>query len=189
MMTVSQIWEELTSHWDGQAPPYVVLTGGNPAMQPHLGDLMRVRPGQSRWSIETQGSVWHSWIADCDRIVLSPKLKSANQVQTPETFEAFLNNIWRADRKKLVSIKVVVFERSDVREAIDGYFEVGRRLGVQEFVLSVGTIAGDTSELVLARYRDIVEDVKHYKTALQPFPVVRVTPQNHVLLWGHERGV
>ncbi len=190
-MSAEHIWEHLCDQYGrGFKPPYVVLTGGNPALQKNMLDLMRLSGhGKTKWAVETQGSVYQKWISDCDSIVLSPKLESAKQVQTPETLATFLSNMDRDVRRDKVSIKCVAFSSADLDEILKGYFLVGLDFDVQNFVIGVGTLASDMTEHIMSRYLMLTAAMFERKNQFASFPMVRITPQNHVLLWGHARGV
>jgi len=166
-------------------PRLVVLSGGNPVLH-ELGELVKElhRVGM-RVAVETQGSLWRAWLANVDRIVVSPKPPSSGMTTPTHTkqFRAFCAKL--AAGQCEWDIKVTVFDQSDLEWVVQLQAELPDR----RLYLTAGTDVGLTDEATMtrlrARYRWLCEAV-----ALRPpLAGARVLPQLHVLAWGTERGV
>ena len=59
------------------APRWVTISGGNPALHRLDPLIERLHSHDYRVSVETQGSVWRSWLGDVDRLTVSPKPPSS----------------------------------------------------------------------------------------------------------------
>lgn len=192
MMTAEEIWGQLCETYvQGViAPRCVVISGGNPAMQPHLGELLDVASGFGTfWSCETQGSVYNPWLHKLDHLVVSPKVKSQGQNQTPLSFEQFLRNFHWTFLDKCTTIKVVVFDNKDIQDAFE-YFDVGQLKGIKKFYLSVGTREEDTGpEMILERYESLINSFLQQQIRVSHLDIVGILPQIHTLVWGEKRGV
>lgn len=161
----------------------IVLTGGNPCLQPGIVDLLELCPQAWYFQVETQGSVVPKWINHWKifHVVISPKLPSASVAQDPQTVYDFIAQVkFHITR---ASLKIVVFNGKDVDEAVRLYGRL--RPQVSDFFLQVGTRPSDSTTRLLERYRKIAE----YVLTRRDLGSVRVTPQMHVLLWGHRKGV
>ncbi len=196
MMSAEEIWEMLSDDYsqDGSSPTRVVISGGNPAIQEHLSELFNAVPayayGNPRvlWSCETQGSVYNSWLQELYHLVVSPKVKSQEQVQTPLSFEQFLDNFDRTFLKERVTIKVVVFDNVDIQDAFD-YFNIGYRNGVSSFYFSIGSEESDTRNTILDRYAEVTKLILQQQIRVSHLDTVGILPQLHTLVWGKVRGV
>jgi 7-carboxy-7-deazaguanine synthase len=166
-------------------PDWVTLSGGNPA----LHELGRVVDGLHaagyKVAVETQGSSrWRRWLADVDRLTVSPKPPSSGMVSDSHdsAFEEFMRAA-EAVVDRLV-IKIVCFDEADVSWA-------KRRIAQWPHLpvfFSAGTPmpASDDIRAAVARsYRWLCERV----AADPSLANVRVLPQLHVIAWGGARGV
>lgn len=163
------------------APLLVTLSGGNPALQPGLGELIDLGlPEGWTFACETQGTVAAEWFGKLQHLILSPKAPSSGEdtdwgklggciVEGPE-----------------VSLKVVVADEADYAYAKEVHW---RWPDVPMYlqVCNPGGPAGesDTGEL-LASYRWLAGRVLGDLRGWEVPP--RVLPQMHVLAWGSERG-
>lgn len=191
MMTAEGIWAQLCEAYEpgNGAPSYVVISGGNPALQPHLGELLKAASDSiTFWSCETQGSIYHRWLSRLDHLVVSPKVSSQWPDQTLLSFEQFLDNFDETFLEECVTIKVVVFNDTDVQNALD-YFNVGDRNGVKTFYFSVGTEEHDDNRSILDRYEKIINLVLQQQVRVAHLYTVGILPQIHTLIWGKKRGV
>lgn len=190
-MTIQNILEEITNLVKETGINTVILTGGNPAIQP-LGELVEdLRHLNIYVAIETQGTFWTDWIFYCNEIVISPKGPGMGNQFKPEEFDKFLTMVrnhinWQ--------IKIPVFSAADLEFAKD----IADRIGFGcpfDMVLSLGNpyVEGTTYDVskhanmqdaLLRHYRVLMEDILS-DNKLRNF---RVLPQFHTLLWGNERG-
>jgi 7-carboxy-7-deazaguanine synthase len=182
----------LTGLVRGGRPAWVTLSGGNPALL-ELGELVEVLQGEGfQVAVETQGSQWREWLANVDRLVVSPKPPSSGMV-TPRHEHMTYRFIMRALAVApdfACTLKIVVFDQADLiwaKRFLD-QFELPWRT-----YLSCGTarpVPGEplalTRDLLGDRYRWLCEAVAGDPDLNSR---VRVLPQLHVLAWGHALGV
>lgn len=161
----------------------VVITGGNPALQLHLGKLVKYLQQQcgKKVHIETQGTIWRECFRYADHITISPKPpSSANPLELDDLAE-FIRQFKGNENFEL---KIVVFDHADLRYAID-IREYYRKIPM---TFQVGT----DIEVHKDQYTD--ELIKHYRELVhlcQEKPElrnIRILPQIHTLLYGDERG-
>ncbi|KKM05324.1 hypothetical protein LCGC14_1755290 [marine sediment metagenome] len=181
-LSVNQIIERITAI-DRFVP--ITFSGGNPT----IWDLSKVvdilkRSGRDVW-VETQGTYWQDWLAECDVVVVSPKGPFMNDERLGVPQVATLAIY--AERTKC-HFKVVIGAEDDLDYAeliactypeVPMYLSVGCPL--------VGD--GDTTTLgLLERYR-------HLGAVLMSNPLrwphlvltAAFLPQLHVLVHGHVR--
>lgn len=166
-------------------PCMVVLTGGNPALQENMPELLHGLKGNvTKVVVETQGTKFQPWFNDCDYVVVSPKLSNAKLIK-PMDSQQVLEVLGQINCDVSTHLKIVVFTEADVEEALREYYLQDIFELVHDFTLQVGTMAGDSTLQLIERWRFITELV------LEQYPEVtniRVLPQAHVLLWGYGRG-
>lgn len=169
----------------GPEPCMVVLTGGNPALQENMGELLHGLKGLvTKVVVETQGTKFQPWFNDCDYVVVSPKLSNARLTKSIDS-QQVLEVLGQINCDVITHLKIVVFNAEDVEEALREYYIPSILECITDFTLQVGTLPGDAATWVLERWLYITNTVLHeYPKATQ----VRVLPQAHVLLWGHGRG-
>jgi 7-carboxy-7-deazaguanine synthase len=168
-----------------RGPKLVVLSGGNPALH-ELGELVDLlHRREISVAVETQGSVWRPWLADVDRVVVSPKPPSSGMA-TPvhaRQFKAFCANL--IARECTWDVKVAVFDQAD----LDWVEQLQSKLPDKCVYLTAGTDVGLDDECTLtrlrARYRWLCETV----AGRPPLAGARVLPQLHVVAWGTALGV
>ena len=168
-------------------PSLVVLTGGNPVLH-YLQELVAgLHEDGFEVSVETQGSVYRPWLANVDRLVVSPKPPSSGEA-TPEHWdqlEAFMASALEGTPD--VALKIVIFDDADLAFAGDA----ARRWPEVPLHLSVGTDpvapADDAAdrEQILGRLRWLSETAANDPVLSR----ARIAPQLHVLIWGRARGV
>lgn len=185
---------------------WVVFSGGNPALL-DLDDLVfGLHSGGTSVMIETQGSVYHPWIADCDSVCVSPKgpgmspqtmrwWNKSTRMESQPFPTMFVSKYYDQASENRLYFKVVCFDESDVEYAKD----LHRLYRDIPLFLSVGNhdpgpsvrnnAQGDPNYPVdmtklLQRLRWLSEKVCEDEEMRD----VRVLPQMHVLTWGNERG-
>jgi 7-carboxy-7-deazaguanine synthase len=193
-LTSDEIIERLKALPPG--PRLIVLTGGNPVLH-ELDDLVNyLHHLDYLVSVETQGAKFRPWITRCDSICVSPKPPSAllHGKQVDTSLDAFMSQVWVWGGTS-VFFKVVVFDQKDYEWARSLHH---RYTDVPMF-LSAGNDAGRTvgnPNRVDDRTRDqVVRDLltrtrwlTNYTMVDPDMKDVRVQSQQHVLLWGNERG-
>lgn len=190
-LTEGAILEELIALPTG--PKWVTLSGGNPAML-ELGPLVGLLHlyGYSV-AMETQGSVWKSWLTRIDELTVSLKPPSSGMPGLMASDLASYLMRWKPNlpHERQVNLKVPVFDDKDYEWAaelhkewptIPFYLSVVTRMGGLDGSFAGGVI--DSKADILARYQWLVEKASHD----QRFADVRAFPQLHALVWGHGRG-
>ena len=187
--------------------PYITFTGGDPAIQQRLGDLIpAINWLGTRVAVETQGMYFPEWFDNCDVLTFSPKGPSSGNIVPISGLQKYLISLG-SRRKQQICIKVVVFNQDDFNYAMDVY------LGIPEiyydaFYFTAGTPLNDVpiediedEHERLAASQQKVLDVVHNQTQLSDMLLkeartvkfnhkVHVGCQQHVLLWpSKEKGV
>jgi 7-carboxy-7-deazaguanine synthase len=195
--------EEIVSRLPSLGPaPWVVLTGGNPALHDLSTLVDRLQARGYLVAVETQGSRWREWLRDVDRLCVSPKPPSAKQDYSWQAVAKFLEEGLKAralgEREyEWLFIKIPIFTKAD----LDWATTVRAQLSDAILYLSAGNDAGrtvghprrkDKRKLagirrdLLAKYTWLVNEV--FKRPELCTPDVVVQAQAHVLLWGNQAG-
>lgn len=190
------------------SPTWVVITGGNPGLLNlnHLIDLLHVRSHSVM--VETQGSTFREWYGKVDDLCFSPKPPSSGMPWSFTDFDRILDATIKAqtdwarvhdDTFLLPYLKVPVFTDED----LDFASEVHHKWPDLDFFISIGnddpylpTISNPhpepRQEFDFPKTRDIIlVHQKHWTEKVlkdQRFDDCRIFSQQHVLLWGNERG-
>jgi 7-carboxy-7-deazaguanine synthase len=182
-LKVTDIVARIQELQDG--PNLVVLSGGNPALL-DLGLLVaQLQDAAFEVAVETQGSRWKPWLAEADRLVVSPKgpTSGMDTAENRDVLGRFLMHAQEAGAKLV--LKAVIFDASDLEHArwlatmwpdLPLYLSTGTDVELRE---------EDTRRHLLTRLRWLSE-------AVAIDPVLRrghVGVQLHVLAWGTRKGV
>lgn len=162
--------------------PMLVISGGNPALW-DLDELIGLLTQLYLVvAVETQGSVWRTWLRRVDSLVVSPKPPSSGMA-TEHHAERFATFMAEAQVNPGLALKVVVFDAEDLTwaRAVHGAYPS------VPFYLSAGTDqdGGDPLPALSARYGWLCEAV----AADPELHGAVVLPQLHVVAWGHRVGV
>lgn len=165
-------------------PDLVVLSGGNPALLDLEALVLALRRGGKRVAIETQGSRWRAWLADVDRLVISPKPPSSGMAGPGEmdAFQAFMSNVTPPSAPVL---KVVIFDQADLEWAAARHSDHPRL----PLYLSAGTDVGLGEDETLCRLRERYRWLCEAVAVRPDLSDARVQPQLHVIAWGTAKGV
>lgn len=167
----------------GGMHPLLIISGGNPAMwdlHPLLDELEADPSREWEVAVETQGTFYNSWLSRVDRIIVSPKPPSSKMKTNFDMLGTFLHETRNVD----THLKIVTFDVADLEWAMS----VQERFNIQELYISIGTLPTDTRDDLLNRYRVAIQEaIQHY--ALSDALSFRISPQMHVLVWGHIQGV
>ncbi|BBH23474.1 7-carboxy-7-deazaguanine synthase [Paenibacillus baekrokdamisoli] len=182
MLTAEEIAAELR---EIGGTTHVTISGGNPALLPHLNELIdRLHEQGITVALETQGSLWKNWFLQIDELTLSPKPPSSGMTTDWSQLDAIVAQL--TEHERAFSLKVVVFDEADLQYAVT----VHERYKQVPFYLQAGNddvIQEDTSVLLnrlIERYKWLVDMV----IASSALTNVRVLPQLHAWLWGNKRG-
>lgn len=185
MMTAGEIIEKLYET-GGDTFSHVTISGGNPALLPHLGELIDLLHDQEMSvALETQGSRWQDWFWEIDELTLSPKPPSSGM----NTDWAILDDVVSKLTKlgSMFSLKTVVFDDLDLEYATF----VHLRYPNVPFYLQAGndqlqeTEAGRMLPYLAERYEWLIERVMRDRDLKR----VYVLPQLHTWVWGNKKGV
>jgi 7-carboxy-7-deazaguanine synthase len=178
-------------------PEWVVLSGGNPALL-DLAPLVHTLKAVCGYkvAVETQGSRWKPWLADVDRLVVSPKPPSSGMATGAHlaALSKFMGEAIAAGIEP--AVKIVVADDTDftwARMIFETFPTEERHLSActpqrGEGGWEANYPMDESGNLILAvseRYAWLAE-----KVAADPsLAGVRVLPQLHVIAWGNARGV
>lgn len=193
-MDVIEILNHLCALDDG--PEWVVLSGGNPALL-KLDELVQaLHMVGLRVMVETQGTVFNSWLWAADELCMSPKPPSSGNTVLHPQLSMFLSK-FSETQKSSMYFKVVVFDDIDYEYAREVHQEWPRF----DFFLSVGnddpslaTVSQPLGwECPSVKYtrKKVLEKTSWLMDKVKTDPQmsdVRVLPQLHVLAWGNQRG-
>lgn len=184
MLSAEEIVEGLQAA-GGNTFSHVTISGGNPALLPHLEELIELLHTRGiQVALETQGSKWQDWFLLIDELTLSPKPPSSKMNTDWSVLDAIVDKLVVHGRN--FSLKVVVFDEQDLKYATS----VHHRYKDVPFFLQAGNddVKEPDSSLLLNRlmqkYVWLVETVM----ASAELTNVRVLPQLHAWLWGNKRG-
>lgn len=184
--------------------PWVILTGGNPAIL-DLDQLVdELHSAGFYVAVETQGSRWRDWLKKVDRLCVSPKPPSALESKAKASaLHRFLDEAERARNSGQKSpewmfLKVVCFTEEDV-----DYAELIRKqLSSALLYLSAGNDAGRTVGQPTREDRRTLEAVRGdlldrcawltaevFKRPDLCTHDVFVQHQLHTAMWGNGRGI
>ncbi len=172
---------------DARGCGHVTLSGGNPALLKHLGELVdALHRHQIEVALETQGSRWQEWFLQIDQLTISPKPPSSGMQTDWGVLDDLIGRLVSSSHPD-VSLKVVLFDEADLDYAI----QVHQRYPSLPFYVQAGNddlSEADNGKLLLhqlARYEQWVERIMSTPQLRQ----VSVLPQLHTWLWGNKRGV
>lgn len=177
---------------------WITISGGNPAIHELRPLVEALHISGFKISIETQGTHAPEWLAHVDHVTISPKgpsalLSSVQYEKQRSQVQDLISVLYRGNMVNLgekshvvgrrhtdVDLKFPIFDDADFNYAVD-FISSFPYLPVY---FSVGTPPGAGTEEVLSRYRWLAE-----KTLRFPgLAYVKVLPQLHVLMYGHEKG-
>ncbi len=180
--------------------PYVTFTGGDPAIQDRLGDIVPALNQQGmRVAVETQGMFFPSWFDNCDVLTFSPKGPSSGNIVAWKDLAHYCMDLGQR-RKMQICIKIVVFNEEDFEYAMNVY-EAIPAWAYDSFYFTAGTPPYPDGPFDDAASANRILDVVHNQTTLADLMLkatgmarfnekVHLGCQQHVLLWpSKEKGV
>ena len=176
-MTIDEIIQRTWAVLDGSQVEDVVISGGNPLVHAHIGELIVALKKYYHVHVETQGTIFRECLKDAAFVIVSPKPPSSQLVPSWKSWARFRGEL----PEETTVWKVVVFDKTDIKFAL----ELDWKFLLHDLYLSVGTYPTDRVEDILERYRTLVRIVHEQAW----FSRVTILPQMHVLLYGHVRGV
>ncbi|MET1030342.1 7-carboxy-7-deazaguanine synthase QueE [Domibacillus tundrae] len=182
-MSPAEIYEELVAT-GGDTFDHVTISGGNPALLPHIDGLLELFKEKGITSaLETQGSKYQPWFHDIDELTISPKPPSSGMNTDYDKLAHILNEV----KGQSVSLKVVVFNEEDLAYAK----QVHQRFLDVPFYLQVGNDQLDETDdgRLLTHLANKYEWLINLVMPDSDFKRVRVLPQLHTFVWGNKKGV
>lgn len=182
MMSAEEIFSELKTVGQDRFN-HVTISGGNPALIRGMDALIELlHMEQCEVALETQGSKFQPWMKEIDQLTISPKPPSSTMVQNLTLLDDIINQLSR----ERISLKVVVFDKSDYQFAV----KIHHRYPAVKFYLQVGNPyledhVSHHAERLLEKYEQLIDRVMQDDT----MNGVYVTPQLHTLLWSNKKGV
>lgn len=164
----------------------VILSGGNPAL--HELDTLLDYLAPFKVHVETQGSLYKSWLTRCELVVVSPKPPSSGMATAKHEEQTVRFVELLGHKNPFWILKYVAFDDADLdwavrmRELLDPLHE-------RQVYISAGTTqltdAREIKEAVTDRWAWLCEEALRRKD-MRDF---RLGLQLHVLAWGAARGV
>lgn len=169
--------EQIVSRLDdlGVQTLWVTLSGGNPAIHDLTALVERLHATGRKVAIETQGTVYRPWIAQCDVVTVSPKPPSSGMTTDHARLARFT-------ALAQCNLKVVVFDDADFAYARD----IHQRYPDRPFYLQPGNIVGQDDTAALLHKLDWLAQRAMHDPAMADAVVL---PQLHTLMFGARRGV
>ena len=164
---------------------WVILSGGNPALQDLESVCLGLRSIGMSLQMETQGTHYKEWMRHVSVITVSPKGPSAQLTQDQYRKQMRLVTDFIEHRRLSnagpVDLKIPIFSEEDLNFAAS-YAEAFPSV---KLYLSVGNFMEvDTPETLLRKYEWLIGEALKRPV----FSEARMHPQMHVLVWGNERG-
>lgn len=175
----------------GDTATLITLSGGNPAMQKNMGEVIDVlHQAGHQVTIETQGTVYPKWVDKLDYITVSPKPPSSGMKINHTQLRK-----WIEGEHVQPVFKVVIFDDQDYLFAcwlhklyptIKMYLQVGNPV-------TPITIKGEQrEEAELVTQRLVLFNRLEWlinKVLADKWTDCTVLPQLHTLLYGNKRGI
>lgn len=172
-------------------PSLVILSGGNPALHDLHPLVCELHARGLHAHVETQGSVWRTWLQTVDKLIISPKGPSSGMDTLAHTVQRreFMEHVYEARRAGVdwVAFKIVVFDDADYAFAGAIHAEYPE----VPFYLSVGTPQDNMHNTTIVRAA-VGDRYKWLCGKAQCDPDMSdavILPQLHVIAHGTERGV
>jgi 7-carboxy-7-deazaguanine synthase len=195
-LTQDQIFQKFLNFRAPDTTRWVTFSGGNPCIH-DLYLLTTCLKGLGiRIAVETQGTIYQSWLQQCDVVTVSPKSPGMGEQFEESVFTNFITAFSRF--RAGLTIKIVVFDDTDL-EFAGNVFALCRINGFNDdqFYLSQGNPyppGGELSKdwktptlmtILRARYLVMLEKIIRHPKLCN----VKFLPQFHVWLWGNKQGV
>jgi 7-carboxy-7-deazaguanine synthase len=191
----------------GDQPILITLSGGNPALQNGCEELIRLGHQQGfTFTMETQGSIIHDWMAQLDHLCISPKPPSSGMTTNWSTLGELLgmrslSGLSYRYRPKDTILKVVVFTGNAFKKDFEYAAQVHElavhydvplylQVGNDDVTVREGVSLGNFAALDRQR-GELLSSLKVLaeKVLEQGWYDTRVLPQLHCLIWGNRLGV
>lgn len=191
-LTQEEIFTQFIQLWQPNQTKWITLSGGNPCIHDLSVLVQLLKKADFKVHVETQGTIWQSWLEDVDLITISPKGPGMGEETNIGVLSDFL--IQCVDRVPPV-LKIVLFDQRDIDFARDIFNTFRFIVPEQGRFLSLGnTLPPDRSvmpesheahmSIMTENYRILLEDIMNDPILSQ----TRFLPQWHVFVWGNAKG-
>ena len=200
-MTAEQIAQKFLRLAERSSVRLVTLSGGNPAIWNMGPFVLAMRKAGFKIAVETQGSIYHDWIAHCDYVTISPKgpgMTTENSFEDVSLFltrlgESHVGHLWGVCLKIPILIKddLLFAERIKVLGDIHGvplYLQGGNRFIHPSWYDTPGRQSDDPATLTMLREELLTGLERISDMVMYEFPDLTgcpILPQMHVLLFGN----
>jgi len=154
---------------------WITLSGGNPVLHDLTALVRALHERERKIAVETQGTVYREWLADCEVVTVSPKPPSSGMETNFTQLDRFM-------RLPSANLKIVVFDDADFVYARG----IHQRYPAVPLYLQVGNTVGQDDTAALLSRLDWLGQKTLADSTLRTAVVL---PQLHVLLYGNRRGV
>lgn len=205
-MTATEIVNEIRQglKTDAHRCKWITISGGNPAIHRHLPTLISELHGYGyRVAVETQGTIWDRRVNNADIVTISPKPPSSgNATPIDQVFLAGVRSVIEDQflgdySQAAVCLKIVVFDRADYEYALEAFEKVRQEFGRHSvfskqlsYYLQPGTPPDVFTSLTEVR-QQILDNTRQITEwlllELGGYDYVRIIPQMHALMYGHEQ--
>lgn len=182
LLEVHDIWKKIEK-LSQKKPLTITLSGGNPAIQPLKGLILKGLDNGYSFAMETQGSIIKDWFDLLSVLVLSPKPPSSHMENNWEIFSACLGS---KAKKKIIKIPILNEEDFQFAKNIKSLFP--------ETPLYLQPVNHTPPPLKDEGYLDLNGIYARLewlinRTIKEKWYDVCILPQLHVLIWKNKKGV
>lgn len=207
-MNQENIFDHLNEQYQKTGCDWVTLSGGNPVMWDLTFLVEMLQDAGIKVAVETQGTIYRPWVAQCDQITISPKSPGMGEKFEEPKFRSFLNRaLFETDGRGLnhskTCIKVPVFSQQDLEfcAGLDSMIDFIAGEDPVVKYMSLGNsyppaLDAETGwQLLKPEHHLVSELLNDFGILLEDFlqdgrlQDWRFTPQLHVLVWGNKAGV
>lgn len=191
-LTPLEIAQKFIAYHKPNTTRWVTLSGGNPCIHDLTDLVLELRSNGFKTALETQGTKYPSWLADCDVVTVSPKGPGMGENTDFNILDDFLNFAYQNVPLK-TSLKIVAFDQRDL-EFIRAVYERYQRYDFPIYI-SLGNpyppgleppklTHKSHLETLLTQYEVLFQDIQNDPILSQ----LRFLPQWHVFVWANAKG-
>lgn len=187
LMSKAEIVDRLVEGMNKTSSDWVTFSGGNPVMWDLTEVVERLQGFGKSVAVETQGSLWRNWIAQCDSVVISPKGPGMGYGELDD-LDNFMVKAFAYPLEEVLVFKIPILELPDIafaKKVAVKYPSIPMFLSVGNQTPPMQHFDQPTMALAILRWAKVVEEKILQIPELRH---VRVFPQQHVLVYGNEKG-
>lgn len=191
---------------------WIIFSGGNPAIQDLTKPLQELKDLGYKVAVETQGSIFRSWLRLADHITISPKGPGMGAECDLLMLHEFVKSLYPnpiSQEDPDVCIKVVLFNQMDIEFALNAKYVIDLALP-KEFTRGKWYFSlGNDAPPLLIKRRDPLDNLQvefddqppenHLQSLINSYKILaedvlkdsrisdwRFLPQLHVFIWSNE---